>query len=124
MTLEYIRAVAGFCDTRFEYIPGAESFELYLNDVRLQLTNSGVVKGGTSHFCSFVYWQLKRNGFSPVMWYVMDVKGDRFFVVACGDYFVSYYDGRIYLSSECPWRLLKKSENLREWITSNTVHSY
>lgn len=129
MTLNYLIAIASFCDRKFEFIPGPESFDLSLDEVRKQLALFDRVQGGTGEFCTFVFWQLKRNGYTPILWYVRDINGYEFFVVNILNYFVSYYDGKIYLSNECPWALIKKSENLKEWknatrdIINNTIYT-
>lgn len=115
MTLDYLTVIARFCDDRFEFVPGAETFDLRLDCVRKSLALNGRVSGGTGAFCSFLYWQLRRNGFTPVLWYVRDINGYEFFVINLYDYYVSYYDGKIYISSECPWKPIKKSTNLKEW---------
>jgi hypothetical protein len=117
MTLSYLRAIAEFCDRKFEFVPGMESDDLHINDVRKELALKDRVSGGTSQFCSFLFWQLKRNGYKPVIWFVNDFN-EKFFVVQVNDYFVSYYDGKIYLSDECPWKPLKYTLDLKEWYNA------
>lgn len=117
MTLSYLRAIAEFCDRKFEYKPDVDSFDLRLNDIRLELALKDKICGGTSQFCLFLYWQVKRNGFVPCIWYVQDHR-EKFFIVQVNDFFVSYYDGKIYLSDECPWKPLKYTLNLKEWYNA------
>lgn len=116
MTLNYLVAITAFCDRKFEYIPGPESFDLRLDEVRKQLAITDRVKGGTGLFCAFVFWQLKRIGYSPTLWYVKDINGYEFFVINIFNYYISYYDGKIYVEDKCPWKPLKRSDNLKEWI--------
>jgi len=129
MTLSYLRAIAEFCDRKFEFIPGVESFDLRLDEVRKELVEFDRVRGGTGKFCTFIFWQLKRSGYSPILWYVTDINRYEFFTISVYDYFISYYDGKIFMSNECPWIPLKKSENLREWENvdrnsfSNIIHT-
>lgn len=125
MTLAYIRAIAKFCDSKFEFRPGAESFDLHLDDTRNSLALKNRVVGTTGEFCSFLFWQLRRDGYLPIIFHVRDANGYGFFVIGVHDYFVSYYDGKIYMSHECPWKLERKSEDLKEWtnVNDNTTSS-
>lgn len=120
MTLHYLRAIAEFCDRKFEFKPGT-NFEFRLDDIRKQLALTDRVRGGTGEFCSFLYWQLKQNGFTSCIWWVEDFK-EKFFVVQVNEFFVSYYDGKIYLSDECPWKPLKYTLNLKEWCDARDIN--
>lgn len=125
MTLAYLRAVAAYCDRKFEFRPGAETFDLHLQDIRNSLLLKDRVIGTTGEFCSFLFWQLRRNGYSPIIFHVRDFNGHGFFVIGLYDYLVSYYDGKIYLNHECPWKVEKQSEDLKEWtdVNDNTFGS-
>ena len=114
MTLGYIRAIAEYCDRKFEFKHRVYN-NFSLNDIRKELAMADKVLGSSIHFCSLLMLQLRRDDIKSKIWKVVDFNKE-FYVLEVCEYFVSYYDGRIYLSHECPWKKQKYTTNLINWV--------
>ena len=100
-----ILSIADFCDSKFEYKPGMDcSFDL---DAVRQAFSKGRVIGGISHYITFLYWQLKRHGYSPRVWKTVD-----YYYIECEGQFITYNDDR------APFKLLSYSDNLKDWYSN------
>lgn len=111
--MKQINSIIDYCSRKFRVKPGTETVTK-VQDIVKELASRDCVTGYHLKYAMFVYWQLHRHGYSPIVWKISDYE-DRYAFSLDNNIF-DYHNNTIYEFGESmPVRLIKFSPNFRDW---------